>query len=103
MEFSSSVMWAALVDTFVGTLGNKIFKAKFVKSDGSVREMRCRKGVKKYAKGKGLRYDPASRGNLIVYDLDKRAYRTIPLRRVLELKCGIAVIRREGCVTMQTL
>lgn len=68
--------------------GGKFFKAIFLKKDGSLREMTCRFGVKKYLKGGNLSYDSESAGNWIVFDMEKKAYRTIDTSRLIALKCG---------------
>lgn len=61
-----------------------IFKAMFVKDNGETRTMLARIGVRKglTGKGKGYKYD----NRLTVYDMQKQAFRTIPLDRLLELK-----------------
>lgn len=58
----------------------KIFYAKFVKKDNSVRGMTARLSVSKGVNGIGLRFDPVTRGLLPVYDMDKDAWRMINLR-----------------------
>jgi hypothetical protein len=47
----------------------RIFSAYFKKKDDTMREMNCRRGVKKDLAGGSLRYDAASRGLLPVYDM----------------------------------
>ena len=65
-------------------VGNQFFSAQFVKKNGEVRKMLCRVGVKKYLKGGVKKYDY---DNLVtVYDLKKKAYRTIPLDRLMEVR-----------------
>lgn len=69
----------------------KIFSVRFKKrTDGSIREMICRTGVKKY-----LKDDPKKPGinfkanNLIsVYDMEAKGYRSIPLEGVIGFKSG---------------
>lgn len=68
-----------------GALQDKIFSATFEKADGTLRVGRFRLRVKKGVKGVGQKYDPPSRANLIVYDVDKRAFRTIKLTRLREI------------------
>lgn len=67
-------------------VGNKIFTATFQKKDGTIRNMNCRLGVVKHLRGGGLSYDPASRNNLIVYDLKKKGYRTINLDTLISIR-----------------
>jgi hypothetical protein len=51
----------------------RIFSAYFKKKDGSMRDMNCRRGVKKDLAGGSLRYDAANRGLLPVFDMLVRA------------------------------
>lgn len=65
---------------------NLIFKVKFVKKDGTIRDMNARLKVKKYLKGGSLSYDPASKGYVIAYDMQKEGYRTINTNSLIALK-----------------
>lgn len=67
-------------------LGSRIFGATFEKSDGSIRTGSFRLGVRKEVDGAGISYDPASVGNLIVFDMRLGAYRTIRLESVRSLR-----------------
>lgn len=72
--------------TIRGMLGDaRIFGATFIKANGEERTGSFRLGVDK-RKGGSLNYDPESRGNLIVWDMNARGYRTIPLDRVKVLR-----------------
>lgn len=66
----------------------RIFNVTFVKRNSEVRRMNARLGVKKNLKGTGLKYDPTSRGNLIVYSMSDNGYRTINLNSILRIKCN---------------
>lgn len=74
------------VDQFREVVGGKIFSATFVKKDGTVRKIRARLGVTKALKGGELTYNPSEHNNLIVFDLEKQAYRTIKFDMLLEIK-----------------
>lgn len=74
------------VDEFRQVVGNKIFSALFVKKNGEIRKIVARLGVKKYLKGGELTYDASSHNNLIVFDLEKKEYRTIKFDNLLEIK-----------------
>ena len=64
-----------------------IFKASFIKkTNNELRIMICRFGVKKYVNGKGLRFDPLSKGMLPVFDMEKNAYRMLNLNSLLVIK-----------------
>lgn len=49
----------------------KIFNVKFVKKDGTLRSMTCRREVKKGVTGVGMKYDPAKYNLITVYDMQK--------------------------------
>ena len=55
----------------------KFFSVAFTKKNGDLREMNCRKGVKKHLKGGELAFDPNSKGLVVVFDAQKQAYRMI--------------------------
>ena len=61
---------------------NNIFSVVFLKKDGTIRKMNCRFGVKKYLKGGSLSFDPIKRGLLVVFDVNKKAYRMINLKTI---------------------
>jgi hypothetical protein len=76
--------------------GTQIFSAKFVKKDGTVREMVCRLGVKKHLKGGELAYDAKSMGYLPVFDMQKEEYRMININTLIEVKINGMVYKVEG-------
>lgn len=55
----------------------RIFSAVFTKKDGSERVMVGRLGVKKGLTGAGLKFSPAEKGLLGVYDMHNRGYKFI--------------------------
>lgn len=59
------------------------FCAYFVKKDGTMRRMICRRGVRAYLRGGSQPYDPSSRGLVTVWDVEKRSYRMINLRTLV--------------------
>ena len=70
--------------TMIFKQGGKFFSVAFVKKDGTVRNMTCRREVKKYLKGGQLAYDPAAHNLITVYDMNN-GYRVIPVDRLLSL------------------
>lgn len=66
----------------------KMFSATFVKNNGTLREINCRTGVKRYLQGGSLAYNPADRLNVPVYDLSKNDYRTIKCSQLIYLSIG---------------
>lgn len=63
----------------------KIFTATFVKKDGTIREMTCRREVKKGVKGVGLAYDPAKFELIPVFDMKKEGFRMIQAKTITNL------------------
>lgn len=77
-----------LRNTIKATSG-KIFSVRFIKADGSIRDMVCRISVHKGVKGNGSPMSEAKR--LIrwrVFDMQKQAFRTIPIDRILSVKAS---------------
>lgn len=71
--------------------GSQFFNVTFVKrTDGSVRNMTCRKGVKKFTNGGSLGYSPKAKNLVSVWDAQvedaAKAYRMINLDSILEVK-----------------
>ena len=62
------------------------FKAAFIKkTNNELRIMVCRFGVKKHVNGKGLKFDPLSKGLLPVWDSEKMAYRMLNLNSLMTI------------------
>lgn len=61
----------------------KIFSCTFMTKDNRKRVMNCRFDVKSALKGGELKYDPASKQLMIVYDMQKAHYRSINLLTLL--------------------
>jgi hypothetical protein len=64
----------------------KIFSATFVKSNGDIRIMTARTGVRKDLNGTGLRYNPVEHNLITVFDMNKRQYRSINIGTLLNLR-----------------
>lgn len=65
----------------------EIFSVTFTKrTTGELRKMVARIGVKKYLKGGELGYNAKSRNLLPCFDMQKQAYRMIPVDAVHEIK-----------------
>ena len=66
-----------------GYKGSQFFSVGFIKrGDGSLRNMNCRKGVKKGLSGKGQKYNPASKNLVCVYDVKIEEPRMITLDNI---------------------
>ena len=75
--------------SIIGGTKGRFFSVKFIKADGTERDMNCRIGVKKGIKGTGFSMSKAKR--LIrwrVWDIQKKAYRTIPINRIISVKAS---------------
>lgn len=71
-------LWRTLRET------GHFFTAVFIKrTNGHIRQMHCRFGVKKNVKGVGLRYDPVEKGTLIVWDRQRLDFRSINTKDLL--------------------
>ena len=66
-------------------LGGQVFGAKFTKRDGTVRSGSFRLGVRSHLQGGEKSYDTDARGHLTVFDMTKRAYRTIRVESLIEV------------------
>lgn len=63
----------------------KIFSVTFIKKDGSVRKMTCRKGVTKYLRGgkNTVRHIPKY---LTVFSTQDKGYRNVNVQTIKEIK-----------------
>lgn len=69
-------------------LGGKIFTVVFTKKDGTQRRLNGRLGVTKHLRGGNKRFSDVDYNLITVFDLQKKAYRSVKLDKVLSLKCG---------------
>ena len=67
-------------------MGDKIFTVTFVKKDGSIRIMNARRGVKKGGKGVGMSYNPTEKDLVVVFDMQKEAFRMVNANTITEIK-----------------
>lgn len=75
----------------------RIFTVEFIKrTNGELRRMVCRRGVRKNLKGTGMAYDPLSKALLTVWDVQKGAYRMINLEQLVALRMGKREFRWNG-------
>jgi len=68
--------------------GGRIFSVFFRKKDGTMREMVCRRGVKKHLRGGDIPYDPKVRNLLPVFDMTVREYRMVNLGGLVSFNIG---------------
>lgn len=68
-----------------GTNG-KFFSAVFTKKDGTLREMRCRLGVRKYVTGVGRAFNPSDYDLIGVFDIEKDGHRMINIKTLEALR-----------------
>ena len=82
----SQNMWVENLQQEIENTKGRFFSAVFEKKDGTIRKMVCRTGVSKGVSGAGLKYNARERGNVIVWDVKVKDFRTIPLRRLIDLQ-----------------
>lgn len=71
----------------IQTLGTtQIFTVEFIKKDGTLRVMNARMGVKKGVKGVGMSYNPHERGMIVVYDMQKGAFRMVNVETIVKIR-----------------
>lgn len=76
----------------------EVFTAIFVKKNGEQRTMKAQLGVQKDLKGVGMSYDAKEYGLITVFDVDKDAYRTIPIEGLIQVEVNdkIFTVDDEG-------
>lgn len=74
------------VNEVINLMGDKIFTVTFVKKDGTVRVMNARRGVKKGVKGVGMSYNPTEKDLVVVFDMQKQAFRMVNAKTITEVK-----------------
>ena len=74
------------IQEFKSEVKGNFFRACFLKKDGTVREMTARFGVKKHLKGGELGYNAEALNYIIVFDVEKEAYRTINMDKLIFLR-----------------
>lgn len=57
----------------------------FTKKEGEERVMKFMYGVEQKKKGRGLKFDPAKKGMIVVFDLEAQGYRMLTLNKVTEI------------------
>ena len=76
--------------------GNSIYSVKFIKKDGSERLMNSIRRTRKGVNGEGLKYDPATKNLMPVYDLqlaksgveESKCWRMISFNTIFEIKAN---------------
>ena len=66
----------------------RVFSATFVKKDGTLRVMNCRRGVSKHVTGTGLKFNPQDKQLLGVFDMHKDQHRFINLQTLTQIRAG---------------
>jgi hypothetical protein len=74
------------IQEFKDEVKGKFFRACFIKKDGTIREMTARFGVKSHLKGGELTWNPEAFNHIVVFDVEKEAYRTINLDKLIYLR-----------------
>lgn len=63
----------------------KIFTARNIKKDGTVRAMNGRLNVRKGVKGVGMKYNPDDYNMITIFDMKRQEFRTLNLDTVYQL------------------
>jgi hypothetical protein len=71
-----------------GETQGRIVSVYFEKKDGTMREMTCRRGVKRHLRGGDLPYDPKPRMLVPVFDMNLGEYRTINVGSLVSFNVG---------------
>ena len=66
----------------------KIMTVVYKKNNGQLRVLNTRTGVKQNITGQGLAYDPDKYGYIVVWDMQKRNYRTVNPQTASKLSAG---------------
>ncbi len=66
----------------------KIMTVVYKKKNGQLRVLNTRTGVKQNITGQGLAYDPEKYGYVVVWDMQKRNYRTVNPQTASKLNAG---------------
>lgn len=76
------------IDWFWNETQGRIVSVTFQKTDGSMRDMTCRRGVRKHLRGGSLPYDPKGRNLLPVFDMIAKQYRMVNLGTLVSFCVG---------------
>lgn len=80
-------------ESFLRGLSGKVFSVIFTKKNGEVRKMVGRLGVRRYVKGGTNPAADRKYPYIIVYDFQKRGYRTVNLDTLEEIRTGGRIYR----------
>ncbi len=84
------------INAMIRATNGRIFSAVFDKKDGSMRAINARLSVTKGLTGKGLAFNPESKGLIPVYDINAKGYRMLNTRTLRSFKCGSVVWARKA-------
>lgn len=79
---------AADAVNIINSQGGKFHSVTFVKKNGDLRLMNCRKGVTKYLKGGTLKYNRADKGLIGTYDVRAKGYRSINVNTIVSIRAN---------------
>ena len=94
---AQKISQAVAAQMLVQAKGDTFFTVTFVKrTDGSLRTMNCRKGVKSHLAGGTLGYKPGEKALMSVFDVKSEGYRMVDLNTVTEIKMNGNTFVVEG-------
>lgn len=82
---------------------NQPISIVFIKKDGTKRILNGVTGVRRGVTGKGLKYNPHERGYVIVYDTNKRGYRTVNIGTATDFKTKDGEFKIDENVDLQPI
>ena len=90
--------------TAIARLRNgKFVRVVFIKQNGQERTIVGRTGVNKHVNGRGLSYDPAERGMIVIWETTKKnrrdekdkGYRMVKIRSLIEFQADGLIFRTK--------
>jgi hypothetical protein len=75
----------------------RIFSVEFIKrTTGELRKMTARLGVTKHLQGGSKRFSDIEKQLITVFDMEKHAYRSIPLENIIKISINGLEIQTKG-------
>lgn len=77
----------------IANTNSKLFSVVFTKADGTERKMLAKVGIKRHLSKKPNKRTTKTNPNIVlVFDMEKKAYRSIKLETIKSFSCGNVVV-----------
>lgn len=77
----------------IANTNSKLFSVVFTKADGTERKMLAKVGIKRHLSKKPNKRTTKANPNIVrVFDMEKKAYRSIKLETIKSFSCGNVVV-----------